>query len=322
MSKYYLALDIGGTKTTSGLFTESGELLDNFAYTAKSQTFKGEEAVYQNTRSVLDTVLDHFSVTMEDIEAIGVGSPGPLKAEEGIIVHAPLMGWHNFPIVKRLKEDYGRPVYLDNDGNLGALAEAKCGVAKDLDNVLYMTVSTGCGGGLVINGKIYHGAHDAAAEVGHMCIDPEGLDCPCGAKGCFELYASGTAVNRRLLEDLKAGVKNSVFESIGYDPERIEGKILTEWAAKGDPYALSSFRKEGYYLGIGISNLLNLYDPDVIVLGGGLTKGKAFFHEEMMRVIKERCLAPVTDDTVRYSLLNDRVVLYGTYWLVREKLKR
>ena len=172
MSKYYLIMDIGGTKTTGALFTENGEIVDDYAYTAKSQTFKGEEAVYQNTKAVLYHVIEHFQVSMEDVLGIGVGSPGPLDTKRGIIVHAPLMGWKNFPIVQRLKEDFQKPVVLDNDGNLGALAEQRCGLAMGYDNVMYMTVSTGCGGGMVINGQIYHGKNDGAGEVGHMSINP------------------------------------------------------------------------------------------------------------------------------------------------------
>ena len=170
-------------------------------YTAPSQTFKGEEAVYQNTKNVLKTVLDHFSLSTKDVRGIGVGSPGPLDSKRGVIIHAPLMGWKNFPIVERLKNDFYTDVLLDNDGNLGAFAEQRCGVAKGLQNVAYMTVSTGCGGGLVIGGKIYRGKHDGAGEVGHVSIDKNGLPCPCGSRGCFELYASGTAMNRIMKED-------------------------------------------------------------------------------------------------------------------------
>ncbi len=321
MKKYFLIMDIGGTKTTGALFTQDGEPVDDYFHVVKSQTFKGEEAVYQNTKGVLEHIIEHFSVNMEDVLGIGVGSPGPLKAEEGIIVHAPLMGWHDFPIVKRLQEDFGKPVFLENDGNLGALAEVRCGVAKGLKNILYMTVSTGCGGGIILDGQIYRGSNDAAGEVGHMSIDPNGLECPCGSRGCFELYASGTAVSRRVREDIARGVKNEVLASIDYDPEKVEGRILTEAAERGDAYALECYRTEGHYLSVGISNLLNLLNPQAIVLGGGITKARKFFEQEMLRVLQERCLVPVDKDTIRYSVMNDRVVLYGAYWMLKEKTK-
>lgn len=322
MSKYYLIMDIGGTKSTGALFTEDGKIVDDYAYVAKSQTYKGEEAVYQNTRAVLQTVIDHFQVSMDDILGIGVGSPGPLDPVNGIIIHAPLMGWRNFPIVDRLRADFGKPVVLENDGNLGALAEQRCGLAKGFRNVMYMTVSTGCGGGLVINGEIYHGKHNGAGEVGHMSIDPDGRLCACGGQGCFELYASGTAINIHMLDDMRAGVKSRAFEIAGYQEENLNGKALSQAASEGDPYALEIYRKEGYYLGVGIANLFNLFDPDVFVLGGGVTKAKAFFHEQMMQTLKERCVQNVEEDQIRYSVMNDRVVLYGAFYLIQEHVNR
>lgn len=322
MSRYYLALDIGGTKTSGVLFRDDGALVDDYVYTVESQTFKGEEAVYQNSKGVLDHLIDHFALKKENIGGIGVGSPGPLDAEKGIIIHAPLMGWRNFPIVERLAEDFHIPVCLDNDGNLGALAEQRCGVAKGFLNVLYMTVSTGCGGGFVLNGQIYHGHACGAGEIGHMTIDPEGLPCPCGSKGCFELYASGTAMNRMMREDMAKGVKSRVFDLVGGEGEKINGKVLDQAAAEGDEYALRLFRREGHFLGLGIANLFNLLDPDVMVLGGGVTKSSAFFHEDLMNTLKKYCIQHISEDSIRYSVMNDRVVLYGAFYLIIEKTRK
>ena len=319
--KYYLIMDIGGTKTTGALFTEEGQPVDDYFYVVKSQTYKGEEAVYQNTKSALDKVIAHFQVNMDDVLGIGVGGPGPLDVKRGIIINSPMMGWKNFPVVDRLKADYHKPVIMDNDGNLGALAEQRCGQGKGLENVLYMTISTGCGGGAVINGKVHHGHCDSAAEFGHMSIDLEGLPCPCGGKGCFELYASGTALKRRMIADMKAGVKCSAYEAAGYDPDRIEGKLMTDAAQAGDPYALEFYRQEGSYLGCGLAMLFNLYDPDVFVLGGGVTKARMFFHEEMMKQLQARTIREVSEDRVKYSVMNDNVVLYGAYYLIKEYLE-
>lgn len=318
MNKYFLVMDIGGTKTTGALFHEDGRIVDDYTYVAKSQTFKGEEAVYQNTKKVLYKVLEHFHVSETELLGIGVGSPGPLDTKEGVIIHAPLMGWKHFPIVQRLKDDFQKPVLLDNDGNLGALAEQRGGLAKGYQNVIYMTVSTGCGGGIVINGNIYHGRHDGAGEVGHMCIDPEGLECPCGAKGCFELYASGTAINRRIKADMKNGIKSTAFEKAGFDEEKLSGKELCEAAEEGDAYAREVYAKEGYYLGVGLSNLFNLLDPEVIVLGGGVIKARRFFEHEMWEVLKERCIHDIHPEQVHYSEMNDKVVLYGAYHLIHD----
>ncbi|MFA6628106.1 MAG: ROK family protein [Bacilli bacterium] len=322
MDKYYLTMDIGATKTSSALFNQEGTLLDNFVALAKSKTYEGQEAVYQNTKSVLDVVIEHFSLNMDKVQAIGVGSPGPLDSKKGIIIHAPLMGWRNFPIVEKLEKNYKKQVFLDNDGNLGALAEVRCGVAKGLSNILYMTVSTGCGGGIIINNQVYHGVTDGAGEVGHMTIDPNGLDCPCGSKGCFELYASGTAMNLKMQHDMEAGEKSRVFELAEYDKTKINGYLLDIAASEGEKYALDLFKKEGYYLGVSIANQFNMMNPECIVLGGGVTKSKRFFHDELIKTLKKYCIQEVKEDSVRYSTLNDRVVLYGAFFNVKEKMLR
>lgn len=319
MSKYYLSLDIGGTKTSSSVFDENGNIVNNYVLKRKSETFKGEEAVYQNTKNVLEEILSELKIKKEDVIAMGVGSPGPLDTKKGIIIHAPLMGWENFPIVERLKEDFELPVYLDNDANLGALAEVRCGEGKGCKNLIYMTVSTGCGGGIIINNDIYRGSHDGAGEVGHMSVLPDGIDCPCGSKGCFELYASGTAINERMKADMLAGKKSLAFELAGHDPEKIDGSLLLKAASQNDEYALEAYRLEGYYLGLGIANLFNILDPEAIVLGGGVTKAKDYFHESCIKTLKKRCVHKVNDDMLRYSKLNDLVVLYGAYYLCKDR---
>lgn len=322
MEKYYLALDIGGTKTSAALFTKEGKIYKDDVLTMKSETFKGEEAVYQNTKRVLKELLAKTGIEEEAVSGIGVGSPGPLDTVRGLILYAPLMGWKNFPIVRRLKEDFQKPVVLDNDGNLGGLAEVRSGVGKGAKHLIYMTVSTGCGGGIIIDGNIYRGYRDGAGELGHMSIFPEGKPCPCGSKGCFELYASGTALNRRMKEDMERGRKSLAFLPAKHDPEKIEGRHLSEAAARGDEYALKLYEEEGYYLGLGIANLFNLFDPEVIVLGGGVSKAKEFFHESLMKTLKQRCIHRIEEDALRYSELNDRVVLYGAYHLIRDYLER
>ena len=319
MSKYYLSLDIGGTKTSASVFDENGDIVNNYVLKRKSETFKGEEAVYQNTKNVLEEILSELKIKKEDVIAMGVGSPGPLDTKKGIIIHAPLMGWENFPIVERLKQDFELPVYLDNDANLGALAEVRCGEGKGCKNLIYMTVSTGCGGGIIINNDIYRGSHDGAGEVGHMSVLLDGIDCPCGSKGCFELYASGTAINERMKADMLAGKKSLAFELAGHDPEKIDGSLLLKAASQNDEYALEAYRLEGYYLGLGIANLLNILDTEAIVLGGGVTKAKDYFHESCIKTLKKRCVHKVNDDMLRYSKLNDLVVLYGAYYLCKDR---
>lgn len=319
--KYYLILDIGGTKTTSVLFNENGEPLTEFRV-KKSRTYEGEDAVFQNTVELAYEVLKEAGKTKEDLSGIGVAAPGPLDYKTGLIIDVPMMGWKNFPLGDRLKKEFGTSVYVENDGNLGALAEANIGVAKGENVVLYQTISTGCGGGIAIGGEIYHGRSGFAGEFGHMTINFAGPSCGCGGSGCFELYASGTAVNRRMKRDIKAGIKSKAFESISYDPEKVEGRLLSEAAATGDPYAIDMLRQEGYYIGVGLSNLINLLDPDVIVLAGGMAKAYPYFKQSMVDEIKRHACFPFDEDRIRISKLNDKVVAYGAYVMVKKAVDK
>lgn len=320
--KYYLLLDVGGTKTTGTVFTRDGVPVNDIFHTAPSATYEGKDAVFRNTVAVGKKALELTGVDISSLIGIGVAAPGPLDYRTGTIIDVPMMGWRNFPLGDLLTETFGVPCRIENDGNLGALAEQKCGVAKGENSVLYMTVSTGCGGGIFLNGGIWRGKNGSAGEFGHMSIDMDGPDCGCGGKGCLELYASGTAMNKRMRADLKKGITSRVFELADFEAEKINGALLGQAAGEGDMYALSVLREEGRYLGAGIANIFNLFDPDVLVLGGGVTKSAAFFREEMMREVNRRSCLHIDDARVRFSVLNDRVMLYGAYYLIHEYMEQ
>jgi len=317
--KNYLIIDIGGTKTTAVIFNDQGEPITDFMV-KKSRTYEGEDMVFQNTIELAYEVLEAAGMTKKDISGIGVAAPGPLNYRTGLIIDVPMMGWKNFPLGNYLREEFGVPVYVENDGNLGALAEANVGVAKGENVVLYQTISTGCGGGIAIDGKIYHGRNGFAGEFGHVSIDFSGPKCGCGGNGCFEIYASGSAMNSRMKRDIKSGIKSMAFESIDCNLEKINGKILGDAAEKGDSYAICLLQQEGYYIGVGLANLINLFDPDVIVLAGGIVKTAKYFWYTMMDEIRRRACFQFDEDRIRVSQLNDKVVAYGAYVMVKNAL--
>ena len=218
--KNYLIIDIGGTKTTAAIFNDKGEVITDFIV-RKSRTYEGEDIVFQNTLSIAYETLKSAQMTKKDIAVIGVAAPGPLDYKTGLILDVPMMGWKNFPLGDALRQEFNVPVYVENDGNLGALAEANIGVAKNENVVLYQTISTGCGGGIAINGRIYHGRNGFAGEFGHVSINFSGPKCGCGGNGCFELYASGSAMNSRMKSDIESGIKSSAFSTIFNHPPYI-----------------------------------------------------------------------------------------------------
>lgn len=318
--KNFLIIDIGGTKTTAVIFNNQGEPITDFKV-KKSRTYEGENAVFQNTIELAYEVLETAGKTKRDISGIGVAAPGPLDYRTGLIIDAPMMGWKNFPLGDCLREEFGVPVYVENDGNLGALAESNVGVAKGENVVLYQTISTGCGGGIAIGGEIYHGRSGFAGEFGHVSVNFSGPKCGCGGSGCFELYASGSAMNSRMKRDIRSGIKSIAFESIGYNPEKVNGRILSAAAEKGDPYAISMLQQEGYYIGVGLANLMNLFDPDAIVLAGGMVKADKYFWYTMMNEIRRHTCFRFDEGRIRISQLNDKVVAYGAYVMVKNALE-
>lgn len=317
--KNYLIIDIGGTKTTAVVFNDQGEPITDFRV-KNSRTYEGKEAVFENTVELAHEILAEAGKTKADICGIGVAAPGPLDYKTGLIINVPMMGWKNFPLGKLLEKEFGVPVFVENDGNLGALAEANVGVAKGENVVLYQTISTGCGGGIAMGGKIYHGRHGFAGEFGHVSIDFSGPNCGCGGSGCFELYASGSAMNSRMRRDIRNGIRSLAFEAIDYNAEKVNGGILSDAAAKGDPYAIAMFQQEGSYIGAGLSNLINLFDPDAVVLAGGMVKANKYFWYSMMNEIRRRVCFQVEEDVIRISQLNDKVVAYGAYVMVKSAL--
>ena len=319
--KYFLSVDLGGTKTAVALFTQNGKLVDDFVYFTASCTFDGEEAVYINSRQAMEYVLNRFHIVEDNLMGIGVGCPGPLDPDSGIILNAPLMGWINFPLKSRLMNDFHVPVTIDNDCNLGALAEQRCGLAKGKENVIYVTVSTGVGAGIVIGGKIYHGKSGGAGEFGHLSIDIDGMECPCGSKGCLELYCSGTAIKEKLLSDFRKGTKALVFTLAEGKEENLNAGLLAKAAKLGDSYSLCMYRETGTILGYGIANLFNLFAPDVIIIGGGVSKSHALFENAMRKSIKEHTIGHIDDGRTIFSEMCDRAVLYGAYYLISEKVK-
>lgn len=320
--KYYLAMDIGGTKTSSALFSEDGAIVGDYIYVGESRTYCGEDAVYENSRNALAHILKRFDINIADVLGIGVGCPGPLDTQKGLIINAPLMGWKNFPLGEKLRADFGKAVAMDKDCNLGVLAEQQIGLAKGKLNVIYITVSTGVGAGIMIGGHIYRGRTDSAGEFGHISINADGLLCPCGNRGCLELYCSGTAIKRLLREDYQKRARSLVFDLCRGDPEKLDGKLLSAAAARQDPYALEIYSRIGKTLGLGIANIFSMFDPDIVVIGGGVSKSSRYFRDVLLDTVKSHSIVRVEDRHIVYSKLCDAVVLHGAYILIRDSMKR
>ena len=263
-TRHYVGIDLGGTNIKGGVVTAEGEVL-HFE-SIETEVEGGRDHVLDRIGMLVGKVRDAASLAQDDIAAVGIGSPGPLDTKKGIIHEAPnLPGWINLPLAAETGRRSGYPCFLENDANSAALAEAHVGAGKGTACMIMLTLGTGIGGGIVIGGRVWHGADDIAAELGHVSVKLDGIRCNCGSIGCVEAYASATGVVRRALEALAEGAE-SVLEADGLTCEQV-----FKAAAGGDALAQRVARDTATYLGAAIGSLINIFNPDMIVLFGGMT---------------------------------------------------
>jgi glucokinase len=242
---------------------------------------------------------------------------------QGVILWAPnLPGWKDVPLGERLSQAVCRPVFLGNDANLAALAEQRHGAGQGYTDLVYVTVSTGIGGGIISDNRLIIGRRGLGAEVGHMTVEAHGPVCNCGNIGCLEAMASGTALARQAREIVAAGIRTRIADLVDGDLKRISAKIVHDAAVDGDPVAVDLWRKAGVYLGVGIVNLMYLFGPGVIVIGGGLTKVGDLMLAPMRETVQQRIKEVYWKDCpIVPAALGDDVSLIGAATLAVEGLK-
>jgi glucokinase len=310
MLDYFLGVDLGGTKILTAVSDGKGNIKARVKLPTQAE--EGQERVLNNIVLSIEKVLQEAGLSKKDIVRIGIGSPGPLNTREGIIYENANLPWKNVPIVKLMEDLTGIPVLLENDANAAALGEKWFGAGREADDMLYVTISTGIGGGIIINRQIYHGINDVAGEVGHIIIDPEGPLCGCGRRGCFEALASGTAVNRMGREAVKNQQDTVLKELSGNNPDNINGGMIAEAARMGDKVAQEIWNKAGYYLGIGLTNLLHILNPPLLVLGGGAMKAGDLIIKPMKESLEQFAYESVINSTeIRLAELGDDVGVKG-----------
>ncbi|MGH7674212.1 MAG: ROK family protein, partial [Gemmatimonadales bacterium] len=229
------------------------------------------------------------------IVGLGIGSPGPLDTARGVVLLTPNLGWVNMPLRDRVAGLVDLPATLDNDANCAIFAEWWRGAARGADHVVGLTIGTGIGGGIVIGGRIYHGASDFAGEIGHMTIDSTGRRCKCGNYGCLEAYASGPAIAARAIEAVETGATTSLPRYVGGDLAKITAQVVYQAAQDGDPLALEVVADTAKFLGAGVANVINLFNPQVVVVCGGVTLAGDRLFEPLRREVKRRAFKPAVD---------------------------
>ena len=283
----YVGVDIGGTKVAAGLVDANGRILSHIRVPMVSHS-SAEEGL----NAVL-AAIEQVTASSTAIAGIGICSPGPLDPTTGVILNPPnLPCWRNFPLAESVQKIYAVKVKVDNDANAAALAETRWGAARGYANVFYATIGTGIGTGIVLNGKMFHGRTGAAGEGGHTSIDYRGPICGCGKPGCIEVLASGNGIARRARERIAAGVKSSMLELAGGIVDAIRGETVATAFAAGDPFAKELLTETVAMLAVWLANMIDLLDPEVIVIGGGGATLYLPFFDELRRRVPELTVNP------------------------------
>ena len=226
------------------------------------------------------------------VEGVGIGSPGPLDTKTGIVLLTPNLGWTNMPLRDRVADVLKLPATLDNDANCAIFGEWWRGAARGAKYVVGLTLGTGIGGGIVIDGEIYHGATDLAGEFGHVTIDANGRHCKCGNYGCIEAYASGPAIAERAIEGIQSGAETSLAQYVKNDLSQITAQIVYEAANDGDEWALEVVRETASLLGAAVASFLNIFNPEVVVICGGVTQAGDKLFNPLRSEVKRRAFKP------------------------------
>lgn len=293
-----VGVDLGGTTLGVGAMLADGS--ETFAmHTIATRANLGADAVVDRMTKLIEKVIAETCAstgrTRADVLGVGIGSPGPLDREKGLVIFTPNLGWRDFPLRDRIRDAVKLPTSLDNDANCATLGEWWLGAARGANHVVGLTIGTGIGGGLVLDRRLYHGASDVAAELGHTTIDTTGRRCKCGNYGCLEAYASGPAIAERAREALAGGEPSRMPEMVGSDLSRITAALVFDAAKLGDALAIEVVKETARYLGAGVANMLNIFNPDVVVLAGGVTQAGEALFEPLRAEVRRRAFKPAVD---------------------------
>ncbi|MDY7018992.1 MAG: ROK family protein [Chloroflexota bacterium] len=290
MNKYnqplILGIDLGGTKILTAVVNSQGQMLSRDH--SITPATKGPDAVIRAIMESTERALGQAGIVASELSVVGVGAPGLSNPETGILFTSPhLPGWRDVPLRDIIEKGLGVKTLLINDANAAALGEFYFGAGRGSRQFIYITLSTGIGSGIVIDGKIYTGSTGTAGEVGHMTIDDNGPLCNCGNRGCWEALASGTALAKEAKHRIKEGVSTSILDYTDGDIEKVTAQVIHSAAQQGDNLSKELIARTGYYVGVGLANLVNIFNPELIVIGGGLSNIGGMLLEPAFKVAGE-----------------------------------
>ncbi|WP_312644455.1 ROK family protein [Hydrogenoanaerobacterium sp.] len=288
--KYYVGIDLGGTNIAVGVVDENYQIISRSKM--KTNAIRPAEPICDDMAAAVHMALKNASLTLKDVYWVGVGTPGTVDHTTGVIGYANNLDFHNVPIKKMMEERLGVKVYVENDANAAAYGEAVAGAAKGVQNMLAITLGTGVGGGIILDGKIYSGTHGAGGELGHMGIVMGGRHCTCGRNGCIEAYASATGLINLTKEAMQEH-KDSKMWQFAESLEQVSGRTAFDAMREGDAYGEAVVDTYVEYLAYGLVNYINIFAPELIVIGGGISKEG----EPFLKRIREKISAQIYGDS-------------------------
>jgi glucokinase len=295
MMRLIAGVDIGGTNVVVGTVPEDGSSIHGVT-TEPTHLEEGPEGtIAQVTRLVgesIDKTTEVLGAGAFEVIGVGIGAPGPLNRKSGTVRVSPNLGWVDMPIRDGTSNALGLTATLENDANCAIFGEWWHGAAKGGHVVVGVTIGTGIGGAMIIEGRIFHGVSDAAGEIGHASIDTTGRRCKCGNYGCLEAYAAGPAIAARAVEGIEAGARSNLVELVGGDLSQVTAKTVSEAAMSGDHYCVEVIRETAHFLGSAVANLVNIFNPDIVVICGGVTKTGDYLLEPLRNQVVRRAFAP------------------------------
>ena len=279
---YRIGVDLGGTNIAAGIIDEKHRIVDQISVPTLAK--RSEDEVIADICRTVDSILNKNGIPEHECSSVGIGAPGCCDSQEGIVFRSYSLSWNNVLLGKKMQKHYHIPIKVDNDANCAALAEAVAGAGRGYKNIVLVTLGTGIGSGIVLDGKIYSGLKGSGTEFGHTMIDVNGELCSCGRKGCWDAYASATA----LIASAKRAALSRPESALNL-AEEITGKAVFDLASQGDVTAMAVVRQYCYYLAVGISNIVNVFGPDIIIIGGGISRQGERILKPVRQYIRENC---------------------------------
>ena len=314
-----LAIDLGGTKIIAAIISDKGQVMAREYYLTLAE--EGPQAVIARVLSAIDHLLDSRNLDLSELHSISLAAAGAIDLDKGLVTLSPnLPGWYNIPLRDIVKDKYRVNTFLINDASAAAWGEHHFGVGRGVNNLILLTLGTGIGGGVIINGELYSGPCGSAGEIGHTTIDVNGPRCSCGNVGCLEMLASGTAVAQGAIRRISQGERSSLAEIVDGKVGNITAEAVGAAAKNGDSLALEVISKAATYLGAGMVNLVNIFNPEMIIIGGGMAPMGDLLLDTARKVVKERAF-PLSAQAVRIvtAQLGDNAGVLGAAVFARQQ---